>query len=123
MSALHFTKKLFASPELAQVSFDVAVLERYLAQSGTKITRTRSVGRIKTASWSLDFGIAPDEKTIHVPAVALGQKLPESEREHWAQHAEGARFSQNFLKMQTSRGCFDDGDLRAWGEPEEESFF
>ncbi len=122
-AALHFTKKLFTNPELAQILFSVDVLEKYLAQSDTKVTRTRTVGRIKTSTWSLDFGISPDEKTIHVTLSNLAQKLPEKEREHWTQHAHGSRFSENFLKMQSSHSCMDDGNLRGWGEEEEDSFF
>ena len=59
MSTLsQFTKKVVSNPELAQINFEVAVLDKYLAQSDAKISRTRSVGRLKTATWSLDFGIA-----------------------------------------------------------------
>jgi len=122
-SALHFTKKLFTKPELAQVIFSVAVLDKYLEQSDLKVSRTRTVGRVKAPTWSLDFGISPDEKTIHVTVSNLTQKLPEKEREHWASHADGSRFSENFLKMQSSHACIDDGNLRGWGEEEEESFF
>lgn len=122
-AALHFTKKLFTNPELAQILFSVEVLEKYLAQTDTKVTRTRTVGRIKTSTWSLDFGISPDEKTIHVTLSNLSQKLPEKEREHWTKHANASRFSENFLKMQSSHSCIDDGNLRGWGEEEEDSFF
>lgn len=112
-----FAKKMLAKPELAQVHFDVAVLGKYLEQSGAAVSRTNTIGRIKTATWSLDFGIAPGESAIHVGAATLAQKLPESEREHWAAHAAG-EFSQNFLKMQTAQSCLDDGGYRAWGEDE-----
>jgi len=118
-----FTKKVVSTPELAQISFDVAVLEAYLTKNEVKVSRTRTVGRLKTPTWSLDFGIAPDEKTLHVTLGHLMQKLPEKEHAHWFSHADGARFSENFLKMQGSHACIDDGNLRAWGEPEEESFF
>ena len=114
-----FTKKVLANPELAQISFDVAVLERYLSQDGAKISRTRTVGRLKTTTWTLDFGIAPDEKSIHVTLSNLMQKLPEKEREHWFGNADAARFSENYLKMQSSHACIDDGNLRAWGESED----
>jgi hypothetical protein len=117
----HFTKKVIAKPELAQIVFDVAVLDKYLAQNDAKISRTRSVGRLKTATWSLDFGIAPDEKTLHVTLSNLMQKLPEKEREHWFLHADASRFSENFLKMQSSHACIDDGNLRAWGEVESDT--
>lgn len=119
----HFTKKVFKNPDLAQISFDVAVLEAYLAKSDVKVSRTRTVGRVKAATWTVDFGIAPDEKTVHVTLSQLIQKLPENEREHWFQHAHGAGFSENYLKMQGSHACIDDGNLRAWGQPEEDSFF
>ncbi len=111
-----FTKKVVSNPDLAQIVFDVAVLDKYLSQSDAKVSRTRSVGRIKTPTWSLDFGIAPDEKTLHVTLSNLLQKLPEKERDHWFSHADDSRFSENFLKMQGSHACIDDGNLRAWGE-------
>ena len=117
MIAATFTKKVFADAGLAQVVFRAQVLDAYL-EKGVKVSRTRSVGRVKAASWSLDFGIAPDEQTIHVAAQTLAQKLPESERAHWLQFADASHFSENFLKMQASHACIDDGDLRAWGEPE-----
>lgn len=124
MSAvLHFTRRVLKQPDLAQVSFEVAVLDKYLALSDLKVTRTRSVGRVKAATWSVDFGIAPDEKTLHVTLNQLLQKLPEAERDHWLSHADGSRFSENYLKMQGSHACIDDGNLRPWGEEEQESFF
>ena len=119
----HFTKKVVKTPELAQIAFEVAVLDPYLAQDGTKVSRTRTVGRVKAATWAVDFGIALDEKTLHVTLAQLMQKLPESEQAHWLSHADATRFSENYLKMQGSHACIDDGNLRAWGEPEAESFF
>ena len=122
----NFTKKVLNSPELAQVSFDVAALDAYLDKSDVRVSRTRTVGRVKAPTWSLDFGIAPDEKTIHVTLSQLMQKLPERERENWLQHANAERFSENYLKMQSSHACIDDGNLRGWGEPEpsdEDSLF
>jgi hypothetical protein len=113
-----FTKKVIQTPGLAQVSFDVEVLSPYLSQAGTSVARTNTVGRVKTATWSLDFGIAPDEKTIHIAAQTLAQKLPESERAHWFSHSHGSHFSENFLKMQMAHSCIDDGGYRAWGEEE-----
>ncbi len=117
-----FYKKALNDFGLAQIVFDAAVLNAYL-QKGVEVKRTRTVGRVKASSWSLDFGIAPDEKTVHVSLIQLQQKMPESERAHWLSFADGSRFSDNFLKMQSSHACIDDGDLRAWGEPEEESLF
>ena len=122
----NFTKKVLNAPELAQVQFDVAVLDAYLDKSDVRISRTRSVGRVKAATWSVDFGIAPDEKTIHVTLNQLIQKLPERERETWLSHVSADRFSDNYLKMQGSHACIDDGNLRGWGEPEpsaEDSLF
>jgi hypothetical protein len=119
-TASHFYKKALTQPELAQVSFKVAVLDKYL-QSGVEVKRTNTVGRVKAATWSLDFGIAPDEVTIHTSLSQLSQKLPESERPHWLEHVDDAHFSENFLKMQGSHACIDDGGLRAWGE--EDSLF
>jgi hypothetical protein len=118
--ATHLYKKALTRPELAQVCFAVAVLQKYL-DNGTTVMRTDTVGRVKAATWSLDFGIAPDEATIHVSLGALASRLPESEQEHWLSHIHDASFSTNFLKMQASHSCIDDGGLRAWGE--EESLF
>lgn len=113
--ASNFYKKVLSAPELAQVSVRVAVLDRYLGMSGAEVTRTDSVGRIKTASWMLDFGIAPDENSVHVPVAAL-ERVPENERTHWLEHLEDGAWSQNFLKMQSAHSCIDDGTFRAWGE-------
>lgn len=116
-----FLQKVLAQPELALVVFDVAVLNPYIERGEVK--RTNSVGRVKTASWSLDFGIAPDEKTIHVPLGQFAQKVPEREKTDWLNHTESSRFSENFLKMLSSHACIDDGNLRAWGEEPADSFF
>jgi len=118
-----FTQKVASQPELALVVFDISVLQPYIARGEVK--RTDSVGRVKTANWSLDFGIAPDEQTIHVPIGQFVQKVPEREREAWLQGTDSARFSENFLKMLSSHACIDDGPLRLWGEEvsEGESFF
>lgn len=115
-TAATFYKKVLAQPELSQVIFDVDVLTPYLSQSGTRVTRTETVGRVKTTSWTLDFGIAADEKTIHVSVSALQTRLPEGEREHWLKHIHATHFSENFLKMQSSHSCIDDGGFRNWGE-------
>lgn len=120
-TASRFLQKAIAQPELAPLVFKVEVLEPYIARGEVK--RTDSVGRIKTANWSLDFGIAPDEKTIHVPLGQFAQKVPERERGAWLEAADDSRFSENFLKMLSSHACIDDGDLRAWGEKADESFF
>lgn len=122
-----FLKKLLASPPTsyatAQVSFDVAVLERYLTLKGAQVSRTETVGRVKTATWSVDFGIAPNEQTLHLPVSSLLERVPDSEREHWLSHADASRYSQNFLKMQGGHACIDDGGFRAWGQAAEEPLF
>src|SRR6478672_3004954 len=120
-TAAGFYKKALANVEMAQVVFRVAVLERYLEGSDTRVTRTNTVGRIKASSWSLDFGIAPDEQSVHVPISSLKTRLPEKEQAHWLTHVDDAQFSQNFLKMQSAHSCIDDGSYREWGE--EESLF
>ncbi len=125
-TASHFTKKILGAPELAQIHFDVSILDVYLDKSDVRVSRTRTVGRVKAPTWSVDFGIAPDEKTIHVTLSQLIQKLPERERETWFNHVCTDRYSENYLKMQGSHACIDDGNLRGWGEPEpseEDSLF
>ncbi len=117
--ASNFYKKACAKPEMAQLVFRVAVLDKYL-QSGTTIQRTDTVGRVKAASWSLDFGIAAPEDRVHT-SVAGMNRLPEEERAHWLEHVEEALFSANFLKMQSGHSCVDDGGFRAWGEEAEEA--
>jgi hypothetical protein len=122
-TAATFYKKVLKEHNLAQVVFDIAVLEPYLTKNGTSVKRTNTVGRIKTSAWSFDFGIAPDEKSVHVSLTALTQKLPESELAHWMSHIDGSHYSENFLKMQSSHACIDDGNLREWGEEAEDSLF
>ena len=98
-----------------QLFFEVAVLEKYRGVSGVSIVRTDTVGRVrKQGGWSVDFGIAPEEDMIHVPAASLFN-LPEAEREHWASHAVTLPASRMFLSMRLTPGsCFDDGELRQW---------
>jgi hypothetical protein len=117
-TASTFTKKILKDASLAQIVLRVEVLNRYLEKSGFTITRTRSVGRVKATSWLIDFGIAADEQTIHVPLQSLTLRLPENELDHWLSHVDDSRFSENFLKMQSSHACIDDGNSRQWNEPE-----
>jgi len=117
-TAADFYKKALAHPDMAQVVFRVAVLDRYLQSGDARVTRTNTVGRVKGASWTLDFGIAPDEQTLHVPLSSLSARLPEKELSHWLAHLDDSRFSENFLKMQSSHSCIDDGGYRNWGEEE-----
>jgi hypothetical protein len=95
--------------------FDAAVLDRYRAAGGFSIIRTDSVGRLrKDGSWSLDFGIAPDETLLHVTFADL-LRLPEGDREHWASHATLLAASRTFLQMRLAPGaCYDDGEVRSW---------
>jgi hypothetical protein len=116
-----FYKKALTNAEMAQVVVRVAVLDKYLESGEARVTRTNTVGRVKGASWTLDFGIAPDEQSVHVPLSALKTRLPDKELAHWLSFVDDSRFSQNFLKMQSAHSCIDDGGYREWGE--EESLF
>ena len=118
-----FTKKILTRPELAQLEFRVEVLDKYLDDNRTTVSRTNSVGRIKSATWSFDFGIAPDEQFLHSSVSLFTQKLPEGERAHWLEFIADDRFSANFLKMQSAHSCVDDGAYRGWGEEAEEALF
>lgn len=111
-----FVKKVLDQPELGLIVFHVAVLDRYFGQSGTRVTRTDTVGRVKAATWAADFGIAPDEQSIHLPIATLKQRIPQSEQPHWLEHVDATLFSDNFLKMLSTHACIDDGDFRVWGE-------
>ena len=78
--------------------------------------RTNSVGRLQSpAGWSLDFGIAEGEELVHTSVNDLAQRLPATERQHWAEHLLTPSVSRNFLTMRLAPGsCIDDGDLRDW---------
>ena len=66
--------------------FDQHVLDRYRGQSGWRVMRTNTVGRLRSPDgWSIDFGIAPDDHLLHTTALELSQRLPAPERQHWAQ--------------------------------------
>jgi hypothetical protein len=98
------------------VWFDQRVLDRYRGQPGWRVMRTNTVGRVRSPEgWSLDFGIAPGEELLHTSAQDLTQRLPASERQHWAQYSIAPATSRNFLTMRLAPGsCIDDGDLRDW---------
>ena len=102
----------------AQLWFDPAVLERYRAKppGGWRVMRTNSVGRVQSPDgWSIDFGIADDEQFVHTSVTDLAQRLPPSEREHWAHYLVTPAVSRNFVTMRLVPGsCIDDGDLRDW---------
>jgi hypothetical protein len=98
-----------------QMWFTQDVLDGYRRQPGTKVIRTNSAGRVRTASWSLDFGICDEDRLIHATVDDLSKRLPESEREHWAQYVHGPAASRNFLLMRFGGGaCIDDGEIRDW---------
>ena len=101
-------------PAHLQLHFGVEALQRYREQ-GLSIIRTDTVGRVsRRGAWTLDFGIAPDEASVHVSFADLA-RLPETEREHWAQFALLLPSSRMFLQMRLSpSACFDDGEVRAW---------
>ncbi len=102
-------------PSLLHLHFAAAVLNRYREGAGFSVIRTDTVGRVrKQGGWSLDFGIAPQEDAVHVQAADL-LRLPEAEREHWAEHAITLPSSRMFLSMRLAPGsCFDDGEVRSW---------
>lgn len=104
----------------AQVWFDQHVLDRYRTQDGARVIRTNSAGRVKAASgWSLDFGIAADDRLIHAAAADVSQRVPPSEHEHWLKFLLTLPTSQTFLMMRLgSNVCIDDGDVRAWATGE-----
>lgn len=104
-------------PALLQVGFDVAVLQRYRDDAACQVMRTETVGRVrKQGGFTIDFGIATDEATVHVSWQSVMTALPDAEREHWAGHtAPASGYSDMFLRMALSpSSCFDDGDLRPW---------
>ncbi len=103
-------------PALVQVSFDVAVLDKYRSAAGYSLIRTDTVGRIKReGGWTIDVGIGEEGRTIHACLHDLLHALPEEEREHWAQHVVALPMSRHFLQMRLAPGaCIDDGEVRPW---------
>lgn len=98
----------------AQVWFDQRVLDRYRDQPGRRVMRTNTVGRVRSPEgWSLDFGIGEGEQVVHTSLADLNQRLPTTERQHWAQHLVTPNVSRTFLTMRLAPGsCIEDGDLR-----------
>jgi hypothetical protein len=107
---------LGGDPGAAHLWFDQHVLDRYRTQPGWRVIRTNSVGRVRSPEgWQLDFGIAAGDELVHATAKELSERLPATERQHWAQHAVTPVASRNFLTMRLAPGsCIDDGDLRDW---------
>jgi hypothetical protein len=98
----------------AQLWFDQHVLDRYRTQPGGRVMRTNTVGRLRSPDgWSLDFGIAEGDQIVHATLADLTQRLPATERQHWAQHLVTPAVSRTFVTMRLAPGsCIDDGDLR-----------
>jgi hypothetical protein len=109
-----YRKALLAGdPSHIQLRFNVAVLDAYRKRK-LSIKRTRTVGRVSAASWTLNFGIAPGDATIHASMGDL-TRLPEAEREHWCQHLAEPGLSEHYLAMLLHPGsCIDDGDTTDW---------
>ena len=117
-----FTQQLYrrllqdGSPNLVQLWFDVAVLDKYRSSSSFTVSRTDTIGRLsRERVWFLDFGIAANETLIHASLKDLLEKLPEVEREHWAAHVFTPPVSPIFLQTRLAPvSCIDDGELRRW---------
>ena len=103
-------------PALVQVSFDIAVLDKYHDAAGFSLIRSDTVGRLKReGGWSIDVGIGEEGRSVHASLFDLMHALPEAERDHWAQHVVSLPLSERFLQMRLSPGsCFDDGEIRPW---------
>ena len=87
------------------------------AEMDMSVQRTGSMWRRLRSpeGWSVDFGISDDDELVHSTASELSQRLPASDRPHWAQHLVTPATSRNFLTMRLSPGsCIDDGELRDW---------
>lgn len=101
-------------PALLQVAFESEVLQKY-RDAGHEVKRSDTVGRLRTGSWVLNFGIGPGDETVHASAGDL-LRLPEAERQHWAMHAVAAAgLSEAYLRILSHPGsCYDDGNTRDW---------
>lgn len=111
--------KMALSPgniHLTPVFFDVDVLDKYRSGSGFSLVRSNTIGRLKReGGWSIDFGISPDERSIHASAGDIADRLPADEQSHWVRHLAVQRMSENFIKTRLTTGaCIDDGDTRKW---------
>jgi hypothetical protein len=111
-----YRRVLAGDAGLAQVWFNAAVLDRYRELSGYRVLRTNSAGRVRApGGWTLDFGIADEDRLIHVSAADLAQRLPPPEKQHWLTHIASLPVSGTFLVMRLGAGhCMDDGDVRDW---------
>ncbi|HEX5938845.1 MAG TPA: hypothetical protein VFZ12_00630 [Dehalococcoidia bacterium] len=117
LETLYRRARAQGSPDLLQLTFAAEVLDAYRGRDGFSVIRSDSAGRVKQeGGWSLDFGIAGDDRLVHASWRDLVNRLPESERDRWTAHAlPSSALSANFLQMQMAPGsCFDDGDIRPW---------
>jgi hypothetical protein len=114
--ALLYRRVLAGDTGLAQIWFRAGVLDKYCGLAGFRVLRTNSAGRIRASGgWTLDFGIADDDRLIHLSAADLAQRLPPAERQHWLDHILAPAVSGTFLVMRLGAGhCMDDGDVRDW---------
>lgn len=95
--------------------FDVGVLQRY-RERGATLIRTRTVGRVSLPGrWSVDVGIAPDDREVHLAARDLRDRLPAEEHAHWVAHLVSSPVSGRYLQMSIASGaCIDDGEPEPW---------
>lgn len=111
-------RRAFASQDTlpAQLTFDIGVLDKYRGAAGYSLIRTDTVGRLKReGGWSIDVGIGEAGSTVHAAIGDIIRRLPDAEREHWAQHAVSLPMSKMYLQMRLQPGsCFDDGEVRPW---------
>ncbi len=112
---LVFLKALNGDVGATQLCFHQQVLDKYRGQSAFRVIRTNTAGRLRCATWTLDFGISDGDRLIHLPARDASERLPAAERDHWSQHAFSPPLSRNFLMMRLGGGaCIEDGDVRDW---------
>ena len=97
------------------IHFSASVLTRYI-ESGAKILRTNTVGRLlQRGKAVIDFGIVESDTVIHLRFGDIGTLIPEKERDHWLDHLVPPTASRPYLQMTLQPGaCHDDGDLREW---------
>jgi hypothetical protein len=114
--AMLYRRVLAGDTSQVQIWFRQAVLDKYREQAGVKVLRSNTAGRVRVqGGWTLDFGIADDDRLIHASAGDLAQKLPQGERQHWLNHIVAPPASGTFLVMRMGAGhCIEDGDIRTW---------
>ena len=113
---LLYRRALAGNASLSQLWFDQRVLDRYREQTGARVIRTNTAGRVRAAAgWSLDFGISAEDQLIHLSTADLTERVPTAEQAHWLAHAVALPISPTFLTMRLGAGsCMDDGEVRDW---------